>query len=139
MNIKVELRPHVGKQYVPELGEEVDIEFDQYQIIIQPEGRPEFLGGYVGKSAKYTCPATGRTFDVPINWLNTVNQWPPAVVDKLTQSVQAALAAKAEGSQVDKDLLASGVTRPVTVAPDLPDAEAIAANHDDTAVDDENL
>lgn len=142
MNLQIELRPHVGKQVVSGLGE-VDVEFDQYMIFITGQdykkatGSDQLHAGYVAKQPKYTCPRTMQTFDTPINWLPVVNQWPPAVVDALSRSVQRALASLDGASDGDKQLATDGQTRPVNVPAVLPAVVSDQANA--SSADDENL
>ena len=106
MNLEVELRPHIGKQFVPGLGE-VEIEHDQYMIYVTGEdytkatGIKELHAGYVCKNPVNNCPRTGISVKNPINWLPVVNQWPPAIIEKLSQSVQNALAVVHGVSQAD--------------------------------------
>lgn len=142
MNLEVELRPHVGKQMVPGLGE-VDVVFDQYMIYITGQdyqkatGNKELHAGFVHKDPVYKCPVTGNTFKPPINWLPVVNQWPQPVVDALSRSVQNALASMADARQGDKDLVAAGETRPVDGPLPPLDTSSIVVPPADA--DDENL
>lgn len=145
MKLEIELRPHVGKQVVPGLGE-VDVEFDQYMIFVTGAEYTAATGikalhvGYVAKSPVNNCPRTGQSLKNPVNWLPIVNQWPPAVVDALSRSVQSALAATSDASQVDKDLAAAGDTRPVNVPPPvLPEPAPSASAEQASAADDNNL
>src|SRR5574343_1568037 len=135
MNLEVQLEPHVGKKLVPGLGE-VDVEFDQYMIFItgadykKATGIDKLHAGYVNNQPVVTCPRTGVTVQSPVNWLPVVNQWPSAIIEKLTQSVQNALATVSGAAQGDKDLVIAGQTRPTTLAPDLSTVTSTDSNSD---------
>ena len=143
MELEIELRPHVGDQVVENLGV-VQVEFDQYIIVVTGEAYKKATGrdmleiGYVNKSPTVTDPRTGVVYQCPINWLPTARQWPESVLDKMAQSVQNELAKRAGAAQADKDMVASGETRPVEPPP--PEQALPAASQPDAdAADDENL
>ena len=133
MQLQITLEPHVGKKFSRKLGIEIDVEFDQFKIMGGGEdykkatGRDGVWLGLVGKQA-------GQ----PINWLSAANEFPPAVRAKMAEAVQAELARRADAEQADKDLVASGTTRPVHQPP--PDFDTVIASRDGSgSADDENL
>lgn len=143
MSLEIELRPHVGDQVVENLGE-VAVEFDQFIIVVTgadykaATGRESIEVGYVNKQPTVTDPRTGIVYKCPINWLPAARQWPESVLDAMAVSVQNELAKRAGAAQADKDLVASGETRPVEPPPPE-QAVPLVAEPVDSDADDENL
>ena len=134
MDLEITLQSHVGQKFSRRLGIEIDIEFDQWKIVAGGEAYKKATGrdgvwlGLVGKQP-----------GAPINWLPSANEFSPAVREKMAEAVQAELARRADADQSDRDLVASGKTRPVHQAPDLPDTVVSPSASSSDAASAENL
>lgn len=120
MNLEISLVPHVGKKFSRRLGIEVDVDFGQFKIV----GGGEDYKKATGRDGVW-LGLVGKEPGMPINWLPAANEFPPAVLAKMAESVQAKL----------------GQSRPVNNPPsaEVMNAPPPVAADQDTAGSDENL
>lgn len=75
MELKVELIKPKAERYDRALQQVIEIDVKQYTIMVN------------GKGIGYVCQANG----LPINWLPIANAYPPEVIRKLSDAVNAEL------------------------------------------------